>query len=234
MKVKVDLYGMADYFEVKPKVIIQILKEYKEQYNELPTVEELERRIVLYKNFYLKENLTAVIAGLSRIGSVLARVGGAIVNFLKTPAGRFLLRTVILHYSKEVFSSKDETDLKNNVQKALNTLFGSRAKNILDNLEALKLDSGLSNNINLELPAFNQLQNSLKNNDLFKEVVINDDSVKRYLILKSLLTGVPLDRLEQQEAREIANGLRRSISNSNPTEQKSQEANKENEKVSLL
>jgi hypothetical protein len=104
----------------------------------------------------------------------------------------------------------------------------------LDNLEALKLDSGLSNNINVELPAFNQLQNSLKNNDLFKEVVINDDSVKRYLILKSLLTGVPLDRLEQQEAREIANGLRRSISNSNPTEQKSQEANKENEKVSLL
>ena len=234
MKVKVDLYGMADYFEVKPKVIIQILKEYKEQYNELPTIEELERRIVLYKNFYLKENLTAVIAGLSRIGSVLARVGGAIVNFLKTPAGRFLLRTVILHYSKDVFSSKDETDLKNNVQKALNTLFGSRAKNILDNLDALKLDSGLSNNINVELPAFNQLQNSLKNNDLFKEVVINDDSVKRYLILKSLLTGVPLDRLEQQEAREIGNGLRRSISNSNPTEQKSQEANKENEKVSLL
>ena len=225
---------MANYFEVKPKVIIQILKEYKEQYNELPTVEELEKRIVLYKNFYLKENLAAVIAGLSKIGSVLARVGGAIVNFLKTPAGRFLLRTVILHYSKEVFSSKDETDLKNNVQKALNTLFGSRAKNILDNSDALKLDSGLSNNINVEFPAFNQLQNSLKNNDLFKEVVINDDSVKRYLILKSLLTGVPLDRLEQQEAREIANGLRRSISNSNPTEQKSQEANKENEKVSLL
>lgn len=234
MKVKVDLYRMADYFEVKPKVIIQILKEYKEQYNELPTVEELERRIVLYKNFYLKENLAAVIAGLSKIGSVLARVGGAIVNFLKTPAGRFLLRTVILHYSKEVFSSGNETDLKNNLQKALNTLFGSRAKNILDNLEALKLDSGLSNNINVEFPAFNQLQNSLKNNDLFKDVVINDDSVKRYLILKSLLTGVSLDQLEQQEAREIVNGLRRSISNSNPTEPKSQEANKENEKVSLL
>lgn len=234
MKVKVDLYKMADYFEVKPKAIIQILKEYKEQYNELPTVEELEKRIVLYKNFYLKENLAAVIAGLSKIGSVLARVGGAIVNFLRTPAGRFLLRTVILHYSKEVFSSRDETDLKNNIQKALNTLFGSRAKNILDNSDALKLDSGLSNNINVEFPAFNQLQNSLKNNDLFKEVVINDDSVKRYLILKSLLTGVPLDQLEQQEAREIVNGLRRSISNSNPTEQKSQEANKENEKVSLL
>lgn len=234
MKVKVDLYEMADYFEVKPKVIIQILKEYKEQYNELPTVEELERRIVLYKNSYLKENLAAVIAGLSRIGSVLARVGGTIVNFLRTPAGRFLLRTVILHYSKEIFSSRDETDLKNNLQKALNTLFGSRAKNILDNLDALKLDSGLSNNINVELPAFNQLQNSLKNNDLFKEVVFNDDSVKRYLILKSLLTGVPLDQLEQQEAREIANGLRKSISNSNPTEQKSQEANEENEKVSLL
>ena len=234
MKVKVDLYKMADYFEVKPKALIQILKEYKEQYNELPTVEELERRIILYKNFYLKENLAAVIAGLSKIGSVLARVGGAIVNFLRTPAGRFLLRIVILHYSKEVFSSRNETDLKNNLQKALNTLFGSRAKNILDNLDALKLDSGLSNNINVELPAFNQLQNSLKNNDLFKEVVINDDSVKRYLILKSLLIGVPLDQLEQQEAREIVNGLRRSISNSNPTEQKSQEANKENEKVSLL
>jgi len=222
---KVNLGELSRKYNIPVEDIQNFIEEFYLKEGALPTYEKLISYLEKPNLVSLKEN----VAAIARIIPMLQKAIPAIVKFASSPTGKLLIKLGALYLYKKIESGslnqdalkKDQNQLKSQFEEYFKTIFGNNAPKIINNVNQYGLDREISNKIDLDFPYLKQLQSFISSNDILKGLVIEDDSTKKYLLLKAIITNTPLSELEKKEMSDLASGSKELVESLKGVEQTS-------------